>query len=327
MLQVAFLLKRKKEPITRILFATDMHGSEGVWRKFLNASAMLKVDAAICGGDLTGKMIVPVVEHKGKRYTYYHMAKTHTIESSELEKAFKNIRGIGYYPYLTTEEEYEEMTKNPKKVDEVFHKVMLSTLKNWLDLIPQKVPSETKVIVCPGNDDRLTVDELVNNHEAVLNGEGKIIEIDELHEMVSCGWVNPSPWKTAREEEDDKLEERLEKYISQLENAESAIFNFHAPPYQTKLDEAPLLDKDLNPIIQGGSVVMVPVGSKAVKKMIEKYQPFLGLHGHIHEASGSMKIGRTYCVNPGSEYAEGILRAFLIEFKNDQITKLQRIEG
>jgi Icc-related predicted phosphoesterase len=72
---------------------------------------------------------------------------------------------------------------------------------------------------------------------------------------------------------------------------------------------------------------MVPVGSKAVRKMIEKYQPFLGLHGHIHESSGSMKIGKTYCVNPGSEYAEGILRAFLIEFKGNKITKLQRIEG
>ncbi|MDZ7376563.1 MAG: hypothetical protein ONB13_08070, partial [candidate division KSB1 bacterium] len=71
--------------------------------------------------------------------------------------------------------------------------------------------------------------------------------------------------------------------------------------YQSMIDEAPLLDKDLNPVIQHGRVIMVPVGSKAVKKMIEKYQPFLGLHGHIHESSGCMKRGRTYCVNPGSE--------------------------
>jgi len=304
-----------------------MHGSEGVWRKFLNCSAMLKVNVAICGGDLTGKMIVPVVERKDGKYAYYHMGKTHLIDSTGVEKAIKDIRGIGYYPYSTNESEYEEMTKNPKKVDEVFHKVMTSTIKNWLDLIPQKVTSETRIVVCPGNDDRSPVDDIINSHKDVINGEGKVIEIDDSHEMISCGWVNPSPWKTTREEEDDKLEERLERYISQVKNMESAIFNFHAPPYQTKLDEAPLLDKDLNPIIQGGSVVMVPVGSKAVRKMIEKYQPFLGLHGHIHEASGSMKIGKTYCVNPGSEYAEGILRAFLIEFKGNQITKLQRIEG
>jgi hypothetical protein len=320
-------LKRKKEQTTRILFATDMHGSEGVWRKFLNASAMLKVNIAICGGDLTGKMIVPVVEQKDKKFAYYFMGKNHVVEKLELDATFKNIRGIGYYPYQTNEKEYEEMTKDPKKVDQVFQEVMVSTLKNWLDLIPQKVPSETKVVVCPGNDDRPDVDELVNSHKSVLNGEGKIIEVDESHEMISCGWVNPSPWKTAREEEDDKLEERLEKYISLVQNKENAIFNFHAPPYQTKLDEAPLLDEELNPIIQGGSTVMVPVGSKAVKKIIEKYQPFLALHGHIHESSGSIKIGRTYSVNPGSEYAEGILRAFFIEFTGNRIGKLQRIEG
>jgi len=325
--QTLSFLKRKKEQTTRILFATDMHGSEGVWRKFLNASAMLKVHVAICGGDLTGKMIVPVVEQSDKKYAYYYMGKSRTVEKGELDSAFKNIQGIGYYPYQTDMKTYEEMTKDTKKVDEVFHEVMLSTLKNWLDLIPQKVPPETRVIVCPGNDDRLDVDELVNNHESVLNGEGNVIQIDESHEMISCGWVNPSPWKTAREEEEDKLEGRLEKYISLVKNKENSIFNFHAPPFQTKLDDAPLLDEELNPIIQGGSTVMVPVGSKAVRKMIEKYQPFLGLHGHIHESSGSPKIGRTYCVNPGSEYAEGILRAFLIEFKGNNISKLQRIEG
>jgi hypothetical protein len=324
---LTFLFKRKKGAPTRVLFATDMHGSEGVWRKFLNASSMLKVNVAICGGDLTGKMIVPIVERKDGKYSYYLMGKNHLIDSSGLERAFKDIRGIGYYPYLTDESEYEEMRENREKVDEVFSKVMTSTLKNWLDLIREKVPSETQVIVCPGNDDRFPVDDLIRDHPDVINAEGKVIDIDGTHEMISTGWVNPSPWHTAREEDDEKLEARLEKYISQLTNTESAIFNFHAPPYQTKLDEAPLLDDDLNPVIQGGRVVMVPVGSKAVKRMIEKYQPFLGLHGHIHEAAGSIKIGRTYCVNPGSEYAEGILRAFLIEFKENKIIRLQRIEG
>ncbi len=324
---MSFLQRKKKEETTRILFATDMHGSEGSWRKFLNASVMLKVHVAICGGDLTGKMIVPIVEQKDGKYTYYLMGGTHTIGSEDLGKAFKDIRGIGYYPHLTNEREYEEMSRNPKKVDEVFHNVMISTLKRWLDLIPEKVPSETRVVVCPGNDDRFPVDELIENHKSIINGEDRVIKIDESHEMISCGWVNPSPWKTTREEEEDKLEERLERYISRLTDVKNAIFNLHAPPFESKLDDAPLLDKDLNPIIQSGSVVMVPVGSKAVRKMIEKYQPFLGLHGHIHESAGCIKIGRTHCVNPGSEYAEGIIRAFFIEFKGDKLSRLQRIEG
>jgi len=327
MVSLTPLFGKKKETETKILFATDMHGSEGVWRKFLNASSMMKINVAICGGDLTGKMIVPIIKRKDGKYGYYFLGKNHLIDSSALEKASKDVRGIGYYPYLTNEKEFEEMHENRDKVDEVFSEVMISTLKNWLDLIREKVPSETRVVVCPGNDDRFPVDDLIKDHPDVINAEGKVIDIDESHEMISTGWVNPSPWKTTREEDDEKLEVRLEKYISQLKNTESAIFNFHAPPYQTKLDEAPLLDENLNPVLEGGRVVMVPVGSKAVRKMIEKYQPFLGLHGHIHEASGSIKIGKTYCVNPGSEYAEGILRAFLIEFKGNKITRLQRIEG
>jgi len=324
---MSFLLKKRKEETTRILYVTDMHGSEIVWRKFLNASAMLRVNAAICGGDLTGKMIVPVVEQKNAKFAYYFMGKHNLVEKPELEAAFKRISGIGYYPYKTNEKEYEDMTRDQNKVDEVFQEVMITTLKRWLDLIPQKVPPEMKVIICPGNDDRTNVDEIVNSHKSVLNGEGNVIMIDESHEMISCGWVNPSPWKTAREEEEDKLEERLEKYVSLVKNKETAIFNLHSPPFQTKLDEAPLLDENLNPKLHNGSTIMVPVGSKAVRKIIEKYQPFLALHGHIHESAGSMKIGRTYCVNPGSEYAEGILRAFLIEFKGTHISKLQRLEG
>lgn len=321
------LFGRKKETKTRILFATDMHGSEGVWRKFLNASSMLKVDVAICGGDLTGKMIVPIIEGEDGKHRYRLMGKNHLINSSALEKAFKDIRGIGYYPYPTNESGFKEMSERRKKVDEAFHEVMISTLKSWFDLIPEKITSKTQVIVCPGNDDRFAVDEIVNEHEHVINGEGRVIDTEGLHEVISTGWVNPSPWKTSREEEDEKLEERLEKYISQLSDVESAIFNFHAPPYQSKLDEAPLLDEDFNPVLSAGRVVMVPVGSRAVRKVIEKYQPLLGLHGHIHESSGSIKIGRTFCVNPGSEYAEGILRAFLIELKGNKIVRLQRIEG
>ncbi len=326
---MTFLFKRKKAKVTRILFATDMHGSEVVWRKFLNASSMLEVNLAIAGGDLTGKMIVPVIEREDGRYSYYFLGENHIIDSSRLEEAFKEVSGIGYYPFLSSEDQVEEMRMDENRVDEVFMELMQSTLKRWLDVIREKLPDDVRVVVCPGNDDRFPVDEIIKDHGDVVSGEGTVIDIDGFHEMISTGWVNPSPWNTTREEEEERLEERLEKYISQLRDVRSAIFNFHAPPYNSNLDEAPLLDEDFKPVLEGGRVVNVPVGSKAVRKVIEKYQPFLGLHGHIHEAAGSMKIGRTHCVNPGSEYAEGILRAFLIEFEagRNKMIRLQRIEG
>ncbi|RLG63511.1 hypothetical protein DRO02_06455 [archaeon] len=72
---------------------------------------------------------------------------------------------------------------------------------------------------------------------------------------------------------------------------------------------------------------MTHAGSKSVRYVIEKYQPLVSLHGHIHESFGFCKIGRTYCVNPGSEYAEGILRAFLVEIDGKKVKRLQRIEA
>jgi Icc-related predicted phosphoesterase len=90
------------------------------------------------------------------------------------------------------------------------------------------------------------------------------------------------------------------------------IFNVHAPPWGTNLDVAPELDEDFKPKAEGGGLKMIPVGSTAVLEAIRTYQPLLSLHGHIHECSAGVKIGRTQCINTGSEYHEGVLRGSLI---------------
>jgi Icc-related predicted phosphoesterase len=101
--------------------------------------------------------------------------------------------------------------------------------------------------------------------------------------------------------------------ISRVEHMENCIFNLHCPPFDTPLDEAPELDKTLKPVVRtGGEVSMIHVGSTTVRQLIEKRSPLLGLHGHIHEARGFIKIGRTLCINPGSEYGEGLLRGALL---------------
>jgi Icc-related predicted phosphoesterase len=56
-----------------------------------------------------------------------------------------------------------------------------------------------------------------------------------------------------------------------------------------------------------------------VRHFIERVQPLLTLHGHIHEAPGHVRIGRTLCINAGSEYAEGILKAAIINLERDRI--------
>jgi Icc-related predicted phosphoesterase len=97
------------------------------------------------------------------------------------------------------------------------------------------------------------------------------------------------------------------------------IFNFHAPPYDSTLDSAPQLDADLRPVLVDGQENIIPVGSKAVREMIEKYQPLAGSHGHIHEYRGAVDIGKTVCMNPGSEYSKGILRGALVNISDGKL--------
>jgi predicted phosphodiesterase len=47
--------------MTRVFFATDVHGSEACFRKFLNAAAMYKANIAILSGDITGKLVIPII--------------------------------------------------------------------------------------------------------------------------------------------------------------------------------------------------------------------------------------------------------------------------
>ena len=72
---------------------------------------------------------------------------------------------------------------------------------------------------------------------------------------------------------------------------------------------------------------MGPGGSSAVRSAIEKHQPLLGLHGHIHESKGFVKIGRTFCVNPGSEYGEGILRGVIIDLEDGKVKNFLLTQG
>jgi len=62
------------------------------------------------------------------------------------------------------------------------------------------------------------------------------------------------------------------------------------------------------------------LGLNAFRKMIEQKQPLLFVHGHVHEAFGSEKIGRTTCVNPGS-LAEG--RATIVEIEKSGVKKVE----
>ena len=294
----------------RIFFATDLHGSEMCWRKFLNAAKFYDADVLICGGDMTGKAIVPIVEEDG-HFTVTMGGQTQTVGPDQVGDVEGQIRRKGYYPLRMNVERLHELDQHPDKRAETFQLVMLEGVQRWMEMAKDKLGgSGVRLFVCPGNDDEMEVDDVVRKSEMVQLGEGQMLEIDGFS-MISTGWSNHTPWNTHREETEEELGERIEAMAKQVADPSRAIFNLHCPPYKSGLDEAPAIDADLK-LLHGGRALR-PVGSTAVRQAIEKHQPLLSLHGHIHESKGAVKLGKTLSINPGSSYEEGMLMGAIIQ--------------
>ncbi len=293
----------------RIFFATDLHGSEMCWRKFLNAAKFYDADVLICGGDMTGKAMIPIVEENG-HYTVTIASERQVVSANQIGDIEAQIRRKGYYPLHVTPKRLQELDEDADKRKETFQQVMLDGVRRWMNMASEKLRgSGVRIFVCPGNDDEMEVDDVVRESDMVELGEGRIVDIDGFR-MISTGWSNHTPWNTHREEAEDKLGERIEAMAKQIDDPTRAIFNLHCPPYRSGLDEAPAIDADLK-LMHGGRALR-PVGSTAVRQAIDKHQPLLSLHGHIHESKGAVKLGKTLAINPGSSYEEGILMAAVI---------------
>jgi Icc-related predicted phosphoesterase len=295
----------------KIFYATDLHGSEVCWRKFLNAGPFYGVDVLICGGDMTGKAMIPIVRRDG-RYEVTLQEIPYVLETeAELEEMKRRIANRGYYPVVVSPEEMAQLAADDRLVQRRFEEEILRTVERWMAMAEEKLAgTDLRCFVCPGNDDIFKVDEVIARSRVVEQGEARVIDLDGLT-MVSMGWTNPTPWKTYREAPEEKLRERIERMVEQVPDLRRAIFNFHAPPYGSNLDEAPALDEDMR-YLHGGRA-MRPVGSRAVREAIAEHQPLLSLHGHIHESKGTVRLGKTLAVNPGSTYEDGVLQGAILE--------------
>jgi uncharacterized protein len=330
---MAFLGKKGKK-LTRLFFATDIHGSERTYRKFINAGKFYEANVIVMGGDISGKLMIPIIQEGNGRHRATLQGSVQKLETEEeLKKLQDRVGLLGFYSQVMSEDEYRDLSAKPDEVSVLFHKLAKERLATWVELAENRLKGTgIKCFVTGGNDDDPEVLEAIHNAggESFFACEGQVVQVDEQHTMASVGFSNPTPWKTPREIPDEKLGEIIEGMCAQVKDFSHCIFNFHVPPLDSTLDSCPKLDWTTDPptpIMSGGQMVFAGAGSRAVRDSIEKHQPMLGLHGHIHEAQGLMKIGRTTCINPGSEYGEGILRGCLVTFADGKIEGSQMTSG
>lgn len=305
----------------RIFFSSDIHGSEICFKKFINAAEIYKAETLILGGDITGKFIVPIFRIGEHDYKARFINEEYALTNTTIEKFMQRVRDSGCYPYLTTEEEWQDLVRDELKINSVFIELMKESIGRWIQYAETKLRGKgVRCYIMPGNDDHPAIDEVMELSDAIENVNERIVQITEGLNMLSLGYSNITPWKCPRDISEAELEEKIINLVKDVDEKSELIFNIHVPPYGSGIDLAPELDENMKPKLgPGGQVMMAPAGSIAVRKAIEKYQPLIGLHGHIHESKGFTKIGRTLCFNSGSEYQEGILRGVLIQIDNGRV--------
>ena len=298
---------------TKIFFATDIHGSDRCFRKFLNAGKFYGVDAVVLGGDITGKMIVPVVEEGDGRYYANLFGRKRSVDADGLPGLNKFIADAGFYPHPMTVEEIDVLKQDPAGVSDLFRKLISETMGRWIELAEERMAG-TKImcLIAPGNDDPPFIDGVLGSSPHVINPDERVVELPGGFPMISVGYSNRTPWDSPRELDEEDLAALIDAEAAKLGDPGKAIFNLHVPPKDTPIDQAVALDAEFRPVMRGGSPFITGVGSSAVRNAIGKYQPMLSLHGHIHESRGEARIGSSLALNPGSEYSEGVLRGVIV---------------
>ncbi len=307
--------KARKQRGLRIYFATDVHGSERCFRKFLAAAKIYEADALVLGGDIAGKGLVPVTAEDGTLSATVR-GEPVTLPASEQERLYAEINQLGFYPVQMEPDEIAALEEDPVAVERLFREEIVAQIERWCDLASERLDPRVRCVITPGNDDPIEIDAVLQEAERIECPEAELCELGPVV-LASLGDVTPTPWNTEREYSEEELGNRIAAMMDQIPAGQPSVINFHCPPYGSGLDTAPELDETLKPVVRGGRPSFVSVGSHAVRDAIRRYEPVVGLHGHIHESRGAQKIGKTLCLNPGSDYTADLLRGAVVDIAQD----------
>jgi Icc-related predicted phosphoesterase len=318
---------------TRIFFAADIHGSQVTFRKFLAAAEFYGVDALVFGGDLMGKALVPIVRRNGGFHATFQ-GRDEEFEQDGLESFTRAVEQPGFYWKVFEKDEYEAVEADPLAKHGLFHELASARLAKWIDLSEDRLRGTgVRLYMTGGNDDEPTVLVTLDRHDgdAVVACEGRLIDLDGEHSMITVGLSTPTPWDTPREAGEEEIARAIDAAADVVTDVGRCVFNLHCPPKDTPLDTCLKLEvrpgELPRPIREGGRFVTTGGGSIAVKEAIERYQPLVGLHGHIHESGGRFRIGRTQTFNPGSEYVQGVLQGVIVSLRRGRLVSYQHTQG
>lgn len=311
-----------------LYYASDVHGSDQCWRKFLGAGRFYGVQALIMGGDLTGKAIVPIERNGSDHFSATFLGEVRSGDSQrQLDELLEAVRYNGMYPWLATREEITAHAGDLDAQSDLFDTVIVDELRRWIALADERMGQYgIDVYVMPGNDDPWSCDEVIEQASHVVACDDRVVRVG-AHEMISCAYANPTPWDSPRELDESALYDRIHALAEQVESPERAIFNLHVPPYDSGLDTAREINANLEVVFKSGAPHEIPVGSTAVRQILEEYQPVLALHGHIHECRGATQIGRTLAINSGSEYNSGRIHGVTVALGGDRVLSHQFVIG
>src|SRR5712692_2634635 len=187
----------------RIYFATDIHGSEACFRKFLAAAKVYEADVIMIGGDFAGKALVPVLSDGGMLNVRVG-GQNVTVGEEDWDKLRAEVTKGGFYPVRMTGDEVAELEADPDKLEQLFKDEIRGQVRRWSDLAAERLDPSVRCIITPGNDDPAEADAVLAASDRIESPEFELCDLGPLT-MVSVGVVPVTPWNTERECSEDEL--------------------------------------------------------------------------------------------------------------------------
>ena len=221
----------------RLFYASDIHGSEKCFLKFVNAGKFYKAQALVLGGDITGKMVVPLIR-RGGRYEARFLGRDFSVESdterAELEKL---VRMNGFYPVTMSPEEHAHCQADETARQALIDRLILESVERWIAIAESRLANTgIRCLINAGNDDEDYVDAALRRSGVVENHDGEVVRLDDDLEMLICGYSNRTPFDSPREMDEPALEAHIRDIAAGLGNPARTIFTLHVPPYNSGLE-------------------------------------------------------------------------------------------